>query len=60
VYFWSDKETEKLGKPSWKSINYVSSKPTFKYRGWFINDEDLLTEWYESSGRRNIDYPYYN
>ena len=59
MYFWSDKVPEKLKKFDWKVIDYESERPTFKYRGWFINDEDLLTEWYESTGRRNIDYPYY-
>lgn len=33
--------------------------PTFRYRGWFINDEDLLTEWIPGTGKRNVDYPYY-
>lgn len=37
----------------------VSREPTFRYRGWFINDEDLLTEWVGDGGRRPIDYPYY-
>ena len=60
MYFWSDKEPEKLNQFSWQNIYFQSKKPTFQYRGWFINDEDLLTEWYESTGRRNIDYPYYN
>ena len=60
MYFWSDKAPQKLKKFDWKIIDYESEKPMFKYRGWFINDEDLLTEWYKSSGRRNIDYPYYN
>jgi hypothetical protein len=38
----------------------IESRPfTFRYRGWFVNDEDLLTEWKESSGPRHIDYPFY-
>jgi len=36
-----------------------SRRPTFRYRGWFINDEDLLTEWLPPSGKRSIDYPFY-
>ena len=36
------------------------SKPAaFRYRGWFVNDEDLLTEWKEGGGTRYIDYPFY-
>ena len=29
------------------------------FRGIFINDEDLLTDWKESGGVRNLDYPFY-
>lgn len=34
--------------------------PHFRFRGWFINDEDLLTKWKEGGGERRIDYPYYH
>lgn len=59
LYFWSDKVPEKKTALSWENIDIVQNTPSFKYRGWFINDEDLLTEWYPSGGKRNIDYPYY-
>ncbi|RYC70987.1 hypothetical protein EQG79_02230 [Spirosoma sordidisoli] len=59
MYFWNDRAPQKRAVLRWETIQYQSQKPTFRYRGWFINDEDLLTEWYESSGRRNIDYPFY-
>lgn len=37
-----------------------SSQPrTIRFRGWFLNDEDLLTDFRESGGHRNIDYPFY-
>ena len=36
-----------------------ATRPVFRYRGWFVNDEDLLTEWQEPSGPRFIHYPYY-
>lgn len=32
---------------------------TYKFRGWFINDEDLLSEWLPGGGTRYADYPYY-
>lgn len=60
LYFWSDREPEKRAVLEWKDVNIDQPSPTFKYRGWFINDEDLLTEWYNSTGRRHIDYPYYH
>jgi len=57
--FWSGREPEKREALRWDSVSLVSGSPAFKFRGWFINDEDLLTEWLESGGSRNIDYPYY-
>lgn len=30
-----------------------------RFRGWFLNDEDLLSDYLGGGGRRNIDYPYY-
>ena len=33
--------------------------PDFGFRGIFINDEDLLSGWKKSEGRRNMDYPWY-
>ncbi len=36
-----------------------SKPPTFRYRGWFVNDEDLFTEWKDGGGKRYIDYPFY-
>jgi hypothetical protein len=59
MYFWNDVAPNKKSALVWQNIFYQSTKPTFKFRGWFINDEDLLTEWYASSGKRNIDYPFY-
>ena len=42
-YFWVDKEPVFRGRVEVTSdFNKNSGPPTFKYRGWFINDEDLL------------------
>jgi len=39
----------------------IPSEPSaFRYRGWFVNDEDLLTGWWTPQGRCDIDYPYYD
>lgn len=32
---------------------------TYRFRGWFLNDEDLLSDWQDGGGARHIDYPYY-
>ena len=39
----------------------IHSKPRpVRFRGWFINDEDLLTDFRGGGGRRNIDYRFYH
>lgn len=60
LYYWKDREPEKKEKLAWKSVNIEQGEPSFQYRGIFINDEDLLTEWKEGGGKRDIDYPYYS
>ena len=40
--------------------SFSSPKRTVRFRGWFINDEDLLNEWKDSGYRRDLDYRYYN
>ncbi len=57
--FWSGVEPRKRMELKWPSVSLVSGSPSFKFRGWFVNDEDLLSEWMDSGGKRNIDYPYY-
>lgn len=37
----------------------MSEKPTYKYRGWFFNDEDYLTGWRPVAGKRPVDYLFY-
>lgn len=38
----------------------VTSKTRqIKFRGWFINDEDLLCDFRDGGGRRDLDYGYY-
>lgn len=59
LYFWSGKEPGPKEELVFENVNLIGQQPTFKYRGWFINDEDLLSEWKDGGGRRNIDYPYY-
>ncbi|MDO8542078.1 MAG: glycosyl hydrolase 115 family protein [Opitutaceae bacterium] len=59
LYFWSSREPRSRATLAWPEVKLSSGPPTFRFRGWFINDEDLLTEWKESGGPRYIDYPYY-
>lgn len=59
VGFWTDHEPARL--KDWPLREYFAegAPGPFRYRGWFINDEDLLTEWRHGGGQRYIDYPYY-
>lgn len=58
-YFWSGNEPKPRETLHWEHVNLSAGEPSFKLRGWFINDEDLLTEWENGGGKRNIDYPFY-
>ena len=46
MYYWTDKEPPRrksIAIPA--TLSRVFPPPVFKYRGFFINDEDLLTGW---------------
>jgi hypothetical protein len=46
MYLWTDKEPEKHSSiPLPSDFVQVYPSPVFRYRGFFINDEDLLTGW---------------
>jgi len=54
-YFWVDKEPVFRGRVEVTSdFNKNSGPPTFKYRGWFINDEDLLGGYAPDPMRENV------
>jgi hypothetical protein len=46
MYLWTDKQPEKRTSiPLSADFAHVFPKPVFRYRGFFPNDEDLLTGW---------------
>ena len=46
LYYWTDHEPRKRSRIELpEGTNIVGGTPSFRYRGWFINDEDLLTGW---------------
>ena len=53
-----------LGTPQLDSLDvvrdYQSEKFAVRYRGWFINDEDLLTGFELPDKKREVDYPFYH
>lgn len=60
LYFFTNVEPKKRDAVVVADANFVSKTPTVKYRGWFVNDEDLLTEFYDGGKKRFIDYLFYN
>jgi hypothetical protein len=60
MHFWADRPPMRRPWLAWDSVDLASDGPTTRYRGWFINDEDLLTEWHLDGGHRDIRYPYYD
>jgi hypothetical protein len=54
-YFWTDHEPaarSEIDVPN--DLNKVFGPPTVKYRGWFINDEDLLSGYSPDPLRQNV------
>lgn len=41
-------------------LNVVSGMPSFRFRGWFLNDEDLITGWHLSPERRRLVHYYFH
>ncbi len=59
LWFWKSVEPEAKERLVLETQTWESPPAKFRYRGWFINDEDLLTEFGQSGGPRHIDYPFY-
>ena len=52
--FWNGVPYPKAETLAWDSVEIHQSSPTFKFRGWFINDEDFLSQWREPAGPRPV------
>jgi hypothetical protein len=52
-YFWTDNEPKKQDRLVFDLVDIQDGPETYKYRGWFINDEDLLSAWKDGGGKRN-------
>lgn len=57
--FWTDHQPPSRTHLDQSEIFVEDAPQNFTYRGWFINDEDLLSEWKDGGGKRNIDYRFY-
>ena len=58
--FWDDAAYPVADRLEWESVGIVQGPPDFKFRGWFINDEDFLTGWKDSGALRCINYTFFN
>ena len=58
--WWNGAPPPRMERLAWDDVSIKCGAPRFRYRGWFVNDEDLLTGWRPSGAKRNIDYPYYS
>lgn len=61
LWFWCDIAPPKLSIEEFVSRltpqMITSLEPKFRYRGWFVNDEDLLATWRPSGQQRFRDWP---
>jgi hypothetical protein len=57
--YWSGREPAKQAELTWSTVSIILATPSFKFRGWFINDEDLLTFW-KPGGKRELPYKFYS
>ena len=59
--YWSGLEPAKAEERTWGGISIRQGDPSFRFRAWFVNDEDFLNGFRpEENGRRKIDYPRYS
>ena len=56
LYFWIPEDPQSREFVDASSAVTISPEPTFKYRGWFVNDEDLLEEWHYGTYREAVDW----
>jgi len=59
VHLWIDRFPETREQMHLSPQVLQSHPKAVRLRGWFINDEDLLTDFKRSGGKRHIDYQWY-
>ena len=60
MYFWTEREPEQREVLAWDEVDLAADEPTFRFRGWFLNDEDLLVGWKWDGQQRYIGYDFYH
>lgn len=59
VYRLTDLFPETVERLTLEEQSFYSGEHTVRFRGWFLNDEDLLCDYKLSGGHRHIDYRFY-
>ena len=59
LYLWTDHEPKKLWEVTISEANIVDGPKTYKFRGWFINDEDLI-EGFCRGSKPDKEYRFHN
>ena len=59
VYRLTDLLPETMEELCLEKQSFSSPERPVRFRGWFLNDEDLLTDFKISGGHRHIDYRFY-
>ena len=60
MHMWVDVFPESRESMELLPQTFSSTHRSIRFRGWFINDEDLLTDFRGGSGKRYIDYKFYD
>lgn len=57
---WTGLPAAKRSRAAVNDGGVTSSGPAFRFRGWFLNDEDLITGWKPSPDRRRLVHYYFH
>jgi len=54
MYFWSGVSHPKRETLAWDAVSIDQPSPSFRFRGWFLNDEDFINSWKPYAGHRAV------
>lgn len=60
IAHWTGLPPDKRDRVLVSDGGVTSGGPAFRFRGWFLNDEDLITGWKLSTGRRRLVHYYFH
>ena len=54
MWFWSGVPHPKKAALAWDAVAIDQPSPSFRFRGWFLNDEDFINSWKPYAGHRDV------